>query len=183
MWNWAFNSLKILVKQLENDFHWVVQKHENIDRPLANYRKRLSARHICVTAQNLLVYWSKTAFSGVHSIWVNWRDLMSSKRWIRTVSVGTEVTHGMLFGPGVWVFYHWARARKVAILCVLPFLLLSKIRGANICTSENMHYEDEESLQGNVIRLSTVCERSLAIFKSAIKIVLIFYLLKTSPIF
>lgn len=46
-----------------------------------------------------------------------------------------------------------------------------------------MHYEDEESLQGDVIRLSTVCERSLAIFKSAIKIVLIFYLLKTSPIF
>ena len=73
-----------------------------IDRLLANYRKRLilSARHICVTAQNL-VYWSKTALSGVHSIGVNWRDLMSSKRWIMTLSVCTEVTHGMLFGAGV----------------------------------------------------------------------------------
>ena len=37
-----------------------------------------------------------------------------------------------------------------------------------------MYYEDEESLQGIVIRLSTVCECSLV--KSANKIVLVFFL-------
>ena len=104
---------------------------------------------IYITTHCLWVNWSNTAFSCVHSVWIDWRYLMPSKKWIRALCIPAEVIHGVFFRPGAWVLYHRSRVRKVAFLCVFPFLFLSKVRSADFATSENVHNEDEESLNNN----------------------------------